>query len=276
MDHRPVFRVRLQGYDRLEVDNYTAWAESELVTVRRQVDHLLSRFGECSAELEISRRLLADAPRGRESFPVSERVEEMLRLASDEAAARTEEGAREAERIVAEARTEADARLRKAHEIKEMAIEAADELVEHARRERASAAQAVERAEVEAAEILRRAAAERDRLAELAAGERERAAADASARLAAVQAEIDRVRGQRDQSRQLLRDLIDRIGDALQAVAGTVPEDAPRTHVIRDNVAAEGQDQRGEPRPAPAGAVPDAREEPNMVVLLGRPAPVPN
>src|SRR5215212_4247101 len=46
LDHRPVFRVRLHGYDRLEVDNYTAWAEGELATVRRQVDHLLSRFGE--------------------------------------------------------------------------------------------------------------------------------------------------------------------------------------------------------------------------------------
>ncbi|WP_324273077.1 hypothetical protein [Blastococcus brunescens] len=147
MDHRPVFRLRLQGYDRLEVDNYTAWAEGELIAVRRQVDHLLSRFGECSAELEISRRLLADAPRGRESFPVSERVQEMLRLASDEASALTEAGAREAERIVADARTEADARLRKAHQIKELAVDAADELLEHARRDRATAAAAIDRAE---------------------------------------------------------------------------------------------------------------------------------
>ena len=66
---RPVFRTRMHGYDRLQVDNYAAWAESELATVRRQVDHLLGRFGDCSAELEISRRLLADAPRGREVFP---------------------------------------------------------------------------------------------------------------------------------------------------------------------------------------------------------------
>src|SRR5512133_1670270 len=111
MDHRPVFRVRMQGYDRLEVDNYTAWVEGELVAVRREVDHLLRRFGECSAELEISRRLLAEAPPGREAFPVSQRVRELLRLAEDEAAAITEAGAQEAERVIAEARTEADARL---------------------------------------------------------------------------------------------------------------------------------------------------------------------
>src|SRR5687767_3634437 len=110
LDLRPVFRIRLQGYDRLEVDNYTAWAESELIAVRREVDHLLSRFAQCSAELEISRRMIAEAPRGREAFPVSERVQAMLCLASDEAAAITEAGSQEAERLIAEARTEADAR----------------------------------------------------------------------------------------------------------------------------------------------------------------------
>lgn len=278
MDHRPEFRVRLHGYDRLEVDNYTAWAEGELVAVRRQVDHLLSRFGECSAELEISRRLLADSPRGRESFPVSERVQEMLRLASDEAAALTEAGRREAERVVAEARTEADARLRKAHQIKELAVDAADELMEHARRERATAAQAIERAQVEAVAILRQAAAERDRLAELAARDRDRAAADASTRLAAVQAQVDQLRGERDRARRSMHELIDRIGEALQAVTGVAPEDVPRTHVIRGNVAVEGAagDDRDEPTSAAEGAVPEAREEPDVVVMMGRPAPVPH
>src|ERR1700710_291499 len=83
LSDRPVFRTKLNGYDRLEVDNYTLWAEGELVALRRQLDHLLNRFGSTSAELEISRRLLADAPRGREAFPVSDRVQEILRLAAD-------------------------------------------------------------------------------------------------------------------------------------------------------------------------------------------------
>jgi cell division septum initiation protein DivIVA len=239
MDHRPVFRVRLHGYDQLEVDNYTAWAEGELVTVRREVDHLLSRYGECSAELEISRRLLADAPRGREAFPVSERVQAMLGLAAEEAAALTDAGAQEAERLVSEARTEADARLRKARQIKEAAVEAADELLDHARRDRAAAAAAIEQARVTAEEILRRAAAERARLAELAARERDRAAADASARLATVRAAVDDLRRQHHDVRQSLQGLTDRLGEALELVADAQPEDRPRAHVMHGNVAVE-------------------------------------
>jgi len=101
LDLRPVFRTRSFGYDRLQVDNYATWAESELITARRQIDQLLSRFGECSAELEISRRMLAEAPRGR-VYPVSERVEEMMQLAADEATAITQSGAEEAEQLDAD------------------------------------------------------------------------------------------------------------------------------------------------------------------------------
>lgn len=263
LDHRPVFRVRMQGYDRLEVDNYTTWVEGELATLRREADHLLSRFGECSAQLEISRRLLADAPPGREAFPVSQRVRDMLRLAEDEAAALVAAGEKEAEHLRAEARTEADARLRKAHDIKEMAVGAADQILEQARRERAAAAAAVERAREKAAEILREAAAERDRLAVQAAKERDRAAAAAAAQLAAVQAAVDDLHRQRDQARQSLRGLTERISEALQAVAATVPDgpEAPQG-VAATNVAVEGM-------------VRDDRDESHVVAMTGRPSPVP-
>ena len=197
------------------MDNYAAWAESELVTARRQIDHLLSRFGDCSAELEISRRLLAEAPRGREVYPVSERVEEMMRLAADEAAAMTEAGAEEAEQLLAEARLEADARLRKAHEIKELAVAAADELREQARRGRGGAT------------ILRAAADERDRLDAEAAEQRQRADRAATAQLLTVQQQVDGLCRQRDEARQSLRRLTDEIGRALQAVVGTLPDDTP-------------------------------------------------
>jgi cell division septum initiation protein DivIVA len=263
MDHRPVFRVRMQGYDRLEVDNYTAWVEGELVAVRREVDHLLRRFGECSAELEISRRLLAEAPPGREAFPVSQRVRELLRLAEDEAAAITEAGAHEAERVIAEARTEADARLRKAHEIKEMAVGSADELLEQARRDRAIAAASIERARTAAAEILKQAAVEREQLAAQAAAERERAVAAATAELAAVQNAVDELHRRRDDVRQTLRGLTDRLGEALQAVAAMAPEDLPRPNVAATNVAAEGMGG-------------DDRDEPNVVMMMGSPATVPH
>jgi cell division septum initiation protein DivIVA len=263
MDHRPVFRVRMQGYDRLEVDNYTAWVEGELVAVRREVDHLLRRFGECSAELEISRRLLAEAPPGREAFPVSQRVRELLRLAEDEAAAITEAGAHEAERVIAEARTEADARLRKAHEIKEMAVGTADELLEQARRDRAIAAASIERARTAAAEILKQAAAEREQHAAHAAAERERAVAAATAELAAVQNAVDELHRRRDDVRQTLRGLTDRLGEALQAVAAMAPEDLPRPNVAAINVAVEGMSG-------------DDRDEPNVVMMMGSAATVPH
>jgi cell division septum initiation protein DivIVA len=230
----PIFRVRLHGYDRLEVDNYAAWAERELTALRRQVDHLLARYGEASAELEISRRLLADSPRGREPFPVSERVEEMLRLAADEAAALTEAGAKEADRILAESRTEADALLRKAHQIKESAVASADELLEYARRERAEASALLAQARSDAADVLRSAAEEQERLGEVAALEREREAAAAAAHLADVQAEVDDLRRQRDEARESLRRLTDQIGQALQAVNATVADQ----QVVGDMIAA--------------------------------------
>ena len=251
LSQRPVFRTKVNGYDRLQVDNYAAWAESELATLRREVDHLLVRFGESSAELEISRRLLADVPRGREVFPVSDRVQEMMQLAADEAEALREAGVQDAERILAEARTEADARLRKAHEIKELAVVAADELSDQARTLRAEANAYLDRARYQAAELLREAAAERDRLDAEAAQERDRAAAAAAARLADVQAEVDDLRRQRDEARQSLRGLTDRIGEALQAVGATGPDG------WHGNIAVEGMND-------------DVR------VLVGRSSPVPS
>jgi cell division septum initiation protein DivIVA len=212
LDLRPVFRTRSFGYDRLQVDNYATWAESELITARRQIDQLLSRFGECSAELEISRRMLAEAPRGR-VYPVSERVEEMMQLAADEATAITQSGAEEAEQLLAEARLEADARLRKAHEIKELALAAADELRERAR------------GEVD--EMLRAAAEERDRLDAEAAEQRQRADRAATAQLLTVQQQVDGLCRQRDEARQALARLTDEIGRALEAVVGTLPDDTP-------------------------------------------------
>jgi len=253
LGHRPVFRTRVNGYDRLQVDNYAAWVESELTTLRREVDHLLVRFGECSAELEISRRLLADAPRGRDVFPVSDRVQEMLQLAVDEAAALTEAGAQEAERILAEARTEADARLRKAHEIKELAVVTADELNAQARRLRAEANGYLDKARHEAAEMLREAAAERDRLAAEAARERDRVAAVAEGRLADVQAEVDDLWRQRDQARESLRGLTDRLGEALQAVAAVAPDDMRGTNVaVEGMIADDGRVLVGGPAPVPS------------------------
>lgn len=194
-DRRPMFRRRHRGYDRFQVDEYVAWAEAELDAARRQCDYLLTRYGACTAQLEIARQ----APRRSVSGPVSERLGQMLRLASEEAQAITAAGIDEAERIVTEARLEAEARLAKVTAIREAALAAGEELRARARRD--------------ADELLRGAEAEHAA-----------AATDAATELAAVRAEVDDLRRQRDESRQALQRLTTQIGQALQVVATADPD----------------------------------------------------
>ena len=146
---RPVFRAALRGYDRLQVDNYVARAETELLAVRRANDDLLTRYGACSAELEISRRLLACSPAGREQVRTSERVGEILRLAADEAARLTEAGAADADRIRAVARGEADALLRRAREVRDGAVADCERMRAEAQDARAAADEELARAHAE-------------------------------------------------------------------------------------------------------------------------------
>jgi cell division septum initiation protein DivIVA len=208
----PVFRSAVRGYDRLQVDNYVAWAEAELRASRRETDDLVERYGRASAELEISRRLLARSPGGQEMSVISERMGRMLQMAADEAAELTAAGAAEAEQILAEARTEADARLRKAHEIKQLAVEAADRIREEARLVRAEATAELERARTEAARLLRDARATVRR-------EQEEASAAAEASRVQAQGELDELHRRRDRACESLRRLNEQIGVALEAVA---------------------------------------------------------
>lgn len=195
LDRRPLFRRRHRGYDRFQVDNYVAWAEGELDAARRQCDYLLSRYGDCAAQLEQARR----GPHRSATGPVSVRLGEMLRLAAEEAEAITAAGVDEAERIVAGARVEAEARLRKVAGIREAALAAADELRAQARHEA-------------------------ERLLGTAAARRDAAATEAAVELAAVQGEVEDLRRQRDEARRSLERLTEQIGQALQAVVSGDPE----------------------------------------------------
>ena len=205
LDHRPSFRGSVRGYDRLEVDNYVAWAEAELSTAQREREHLLDRVASYAADLAISRRMLAEQPAPRPS--VTDRVGEVLRLAEDQAAQVLEAADAEAARLIDDARLEAAARLRKAHEIKELAADAADQLRVAAQRDRAEAAALLAQARGDVDVLLRAAAGERDRLAAEAVAGRDR--------LAAEVADLQR---QRDEARRALRGLGDRLGEALRAV----------------------------------------------------------
>lgn len=243
LDTRPVFRTRVNGYDRLQVDNYVTWAEEELAAARRAGDHLLARFAVCAAELAEFRRqppVPAPAPTAPPGNPdlaaVSERVREILRLASAEAADIIEAATEEADGIVAEARVEAEARLQKTELMREAAVAMVEQMRERVVRERAESVAALERARKEADELLRAAAEERDRLAAEAAErlaqdadrarqDRDSAAAVAAGRLLAVQDEVDDLRRQRDEARESLRRLTDQIGEALHAVNAVVADE---------------------------------------------------
>ena len=170
---RPVFRAALRGYDRLQVDNYVARAETELLAVRRANDDLLTRYGACSAELEIARRLLACSPAGREQVRTSERVGEILRLAADEAARLTEAGAADADRIRGVARAEADALLRRAREVRDGAVADCERMRAEAEEARAAAEEELARAHAE----VRRLAARLDEALQTLAGEEQPARA---------------------------------------------------------------------------------------------------
>ena len=211
LDHRPVFRRRRRGYDRAQVDNYVAWAEAELDAARRQCDYLLTRYGDCAAALAMAQRTRI-SPTSTTTGPVSLRLGEMLRLASEEAEAVTAAGVDEAERIVTEARMEAQARLQKVTGIREAALAAGEELRARARRDA-------------------------ERLLHDAAAQRDAAAAEAATALAAVQAEVDDLRRQRDDARRSLHRLTAQIGEALQAVAAGTPEELAALAERRESVA---------------------------------------
>lgn len=188
LDERPVFRRRRLGYDRLQVDNYVTWAEAELATAHRYADHLLAGYGRCAAELQRARQEPVAAHRDVDLAAVSDRLGQLLRLAADEAAEVTAAGVDEAERLLAEARTEAQARWENVTTMRA----AAAALVEEARRDRAEAAELLGGARTEAADL---------------------------------RAEVANLRRQRDDARQSLQRLTDQIGEALQAVTITVPGD---------------------------------------------------
>jgi DNA repair exonuclease SbcCD ATPase subunit len=130
LSHAPCFRSRLAGYDRLQVENYVSWAESELELAGRQLDELARRLGECSAALQQAEQRLATSPAGWELGRVSERVGEILRLAADEAADLVQAGTVAGERLRAQGGDAAAAVLRVAHALRARAGADSDRLRE--------------------------------------------------------------------------------------------------------------------------------------------------
>jgi colicin import membrane protein len=134
----PTFTGALRGYDRMQVDNYVAWAEEEIALARRESEHLLSRYAACSGDLQGARRRLTQMARDRTA--AERRSEQVLARAAAEAQAIIAAALEEAERIGAEARVEAQARLDKVDAIRSTAVTERDIARIEARGLRAEAA----------------------------------------------------------------------------------------------------------------------------------------
>lgn len=220
LDTAPVFSGAVRGYDRTQVDDYVTWAETEVLVLRRENDHLLGRFAACSAELDAARRRLAQVARERVPVPGPGDPRTVLQRAEREAAAVTAAAEAEARRVLEEARTEAAARLAGVAEMREAITSLRDQT-----RSEAAAVLAAARREAEA--VRQEAVLERERLDREAADARTRADAEALERRRAVEAELVPLRDERDEARSWLRRLTGQIDDALAVVAGVLPDDVP-------------------------------------------------
>lgn len=216
----PTFSGALRGYDRLQVDNYVAWAEAEIALARREADHLLSRYAACSAELQSARCRLAQLHRERETAEGREPARELLARAAEEAEALVAGALEEARRTGAEARAEAQARLEKVEAMRAAAVAERDTARVEARGLRQQAALVLATAREEAAALLAEAERRRDDDDARARQDRESAEAASAARLADAQAEVDDLRRQRDEARQSLRRLTGQLEDVLSSVSG--------------------------------------------------------
>lgn len=256
LESGPAFSSALRGYDRLQVDNYVAWAEHEMLASRRAITELVKRLGEREAELQRTQGTLAQSPQSRELMEVSDRVAEILRLAAEEADAARAAALDEAADIVAQAHAEADLIKRRAQQLEAQAAAR----VEEANRLHAQAEATVNRSRVEAEKILQHATAEQERLDAQAERARARAAAETAERLAAEEersrrtreaAEAEaaaRVADARQQLEWLLnhqqhvRESLASLAEQVDSALGVLADEQTRNFSFADNSAAAPSD----------------------------------
>lgn len=241
LESGPAFATVLRGYDRLQVDNYIAWAETELRAADRVTAELMRRLAASEAELYRARQLLAQCGQDRDLAGLSDRVADLLRLAAQEAAALTAADAARAEGILGGAAEQADLIIRRARQREARAAAR----LEAAERRHAEADAAVEAARAQVWAMLHEAAEERDRLE-----------AQTAARVAQAEQQLAELHSRQEHVRQLLRRLAGQVDAALGVLAG----EQPARFSFRANGAAAPEDAQV-PSPQPP-AVPPPLTEP--------------
>ena len=235
LDSSLAFATALRGYDRLQVDNYVAWTESELYAAQRITDELVSRLAASEANLQRARQLLAQSEQHQDLSRLFDRVSDLLALAAQEAATSataTAADAAQADDIIAHARDEADVIIRRARQFEAHA--AAREQAAERRHNEAQMAEEQTRNRVRA--MVQEAAEERDRLE-----------AAAAARLIQAEQQLHELQHRQHRARQFLR----RLTCEVDAALATLSDEPPTEFSFRANHAG-GPPDASIPDPPPA------------------------
>ena len=171
----PFFDVTIRGYDKRQVDDYVARAVAQIADLTAARDAALATSADRAAQLASREAqiesLRAQAAKKTETLDpaaVSDRIRDMLQLATEEAAQTRRSAEVEAERVLSSARADAERmRAEAAGEQQRLTASAAQRSAEADQKlaqARIEAAGELDRARTEAARILEAARAERDRL----------------------------------------------------------------------------------------------------------------
>jgi DivIVA domain-containing protein len=180
-DDEPHFDVAMRGYDKRQVDDYVARAEAEIAEMQAARDAALASSADRAAQLanreahiESLRRQAAKGSESLSAGTVSDRIRDMLQLATDEAAQTRRAAEEEAERVISAARADAE-RVRGDAAAEQQRLTAA------ARQRTAEAEQKLAQARLQATSELDAARTEISRLDEAATTERGRLDSGAAA-----------------------------------------------------------------------------------------------
>ena len=196
----PFFDVTMRGYDKRQVDDYVSRAAVQLAELTAARDAALATSADRAAQLASREAqiesLRAQAAKRTETLDpalVTDRIREMLQLATEEAAQTRRTAEIEAERVLAEARADAE-RMRSEAAAEQQRLTAnasqrsaeADQKLAQARTQ---ASAELEAARTQASAELEAARAEVARLIEAARVERDRLDAESAAARSAADAE---------------------------------------------------------------------------------------
>jgi DivIVA domain-containing protein len=180
-DDEPHFDIAMRGYDRRQVEEYVGRIEAELVEAQVARDTALATSADRAAQLanreahiESLKRQAIKATEKINPSTVSDRIRDMLQLATDEAAQTRRAAEEEAERVLSAAKADAE-------RVRTEAAAEQQRLVAAAKQRSAEADQKLARARLQASTELDGAKTEIKKLAEAAAAERARLDAAAQA-----------------------------------------------------------------------------------------------